>query len=50
LVEEQLSRRPEGEARLEIGRKPDSIFNYRIEDFAVSGYAPQSHIAAPVAV
>ncbi|WP_313443215.1 thymidylate synthase [Novosphingobium sp.] len=50
LVEEQLSRRPEGEARLEIGRKPDSIFDYRIEDFAVSGYVPQSHIAAPVAV
>lgn len=50
LVEAQLSRRPKGEARLEIGRRPDSIFDYRIEDFAVSGYAPQAHIAAPVAV
>lgn len=50
LVEEQLSRQPEGEARLEISRRPDSIFDYRIEDFVVSGYAPQAHIAAPVAV
>jgi len=50
LVEEQLSREPSGEARLAILRKPESIFDYRIEDFEVSGYAPQAHIAAPVAV
>jgi thymidylate synthase len=50
LVEQQLARTPEGEARMTILRQPDSIFDYRIEDFAVTGYAPQSHIAAPVAV
>jgi thymidylate synthase len=50
LVEEQLARAPAGEARLEIRRRPDSIFDYRIEDFEVTGYAPQAHIAAPVAV
>ncbi len=50
LVEEQLSRTPSGEARLEITRNPESIFDYRIEDFQVSGYQPQAHIAAPVAV
>ncbi len=50
LVEEQLSRVPSGEARLEISRRPRSIFDYRIEDLAVEGYAPQAHIAAPVAV
>ena len=50
LVEEQLRRRPDGAATLEILRRPASIFEYRIEDFAVSGYAPQAHIAAPVAV
>lgn len=50
LVEEQLRRRPDGGATLEILRRPASIFDYRIEDFAVSGYAPQAHIAAPVAV
>ena len=50
LVEEQLSRAPFGAARLDIARRPDSIFDYRIEDFQVSGYVPQGHIAAPVAV
>ncbi len=50
LVEEQLRRAPAGEARLDFARKPASIFDYRIEDFIVSGYAPQAHIAAPVAV
>jgi thymidylate synthase len=50
LVEEQLSRQPSGTPRLEIVRKPDSIFDYRIEDFVVSGYEPQSAISAPVAV
>ena len=50
LVEEQLRRAPSGEARLEIVRQPASMFEYRIEDFSVSGYAPQAHIAAPVAV
>jgi len=50
LVETQLAREPSGEARMDILRKPDSIFEYRIVDFAVSGYTPQSAIAAPVAV
>jgi thymidylate synthase len=50
LVEEQLSRTPSGEARLDIVRQPESVFGYRIEDFEVSGYQPQAHIAAPVAV
>ncbi|MCW1431124.1 thymidylate synthase [Novosphingobium sp. JCM 18896] len=50
LVEEQLSRRPSGEARLEIARRPESMFDYRIEDFTVTGYVPQAHISAPVAV
>ena len=50
LVEEQITRTPSGAPRLEILRKPDSIFDYQISDFAVEDYAPQSHIAAPVAV
>ena len=50
LVEEQLSRVPEGDATLKIGRKPDTIFDYRFDDFEVAGYAPQAHIRAPVAV
>lgn len=50
LVEEQLSRTPSGDPRMEILRLPESIFAYRIEDFQVSGYEPQAHIPAPVAV
>ncbi len=50
LVEEQLARSPAGMAHLELARRPETIFDYRIEDFVVSGYAPQAHIAAPVAV
>ncbi|MBY0620115.1 thymidylate synthase [Sphingomonas ursincola] len=50
LVETQLARTPSGAPRLSIARRPESIFNYRIEDFEVRDYAPQAHIAAPVAV
>jgi thymidylate synthase len=47
---EQLSREPWPLPRLEILRKPDSIFDYRFEDFAVHGYQAHPHIKAPVAV
>lgn len=50
LVEEQLSRAPNGAPTLHLLRKPDTIFDYQIEDFEVRDYNPQSHIAAPVAV
>jgi thymidylate synthase len=50
LVEAQLTREPAGAPRLEIVRRPDSIFDFRIEDFSVLDYSPQAHISAPVAV
>lgn len=50
LVEEQLKRAPHGQPRLRLLRQPPSIFDYRIADFAIEDYAPQPHIAAPVAV
>jgi thymidylate synthase len=50
LVEEQLARTPAGSPKLHLLRKPDSIFDYKIEDFEVRDYEPQAHIAAPVAV
>lgn len=50
LVEEQLARTPAGSPRLRILRRPDDIFGYGFEDFAVEDYAPQAHIPAPVAV
>ena len=51
LVETQLARQPSGDApTLRFARRPDSIFDYRIEDFAVDDYAPQAPLSAPVAV
>ncbi len=50
LVEAQLGRIPQGAPVLNIAPRPESIFGYGIENFEVSGYAPQAAIAAPVAV
>ena len=50
LVETQLGRVPHGTPCLQIERRPESIFDYRIEDFQVLGYDPAAPIAAPVAV
>lgn len=50
LIEQQLTREPEGQPTLEIVKRPASIFDYTIDDFAVSDYAPQSALKAPIAV
>jgi len=50
LVTEQLSRVPSGSPKLRLLRRPPTIFDYTIDDFEVYDYAPQPHIAAPVAV
>lgn len=50
LVEEQLSRAPRGHPKLRLLRRPPTIFDYTIDDFAVEDYDPHPHIAAPVAV
>ncbi len=50
LVTEQLARIPGGAPKLRLTRRPATIFDYTIDDFAVDDYTPQSHIAAPVAV
>ncbi len=50
LVEEQLSRTPAGAPKLRLARRSASIFDYRFDDVAIDDYAPQPHIAAPVAV
>jgi thymidylate synthase len=49
-ADEQLSRQPRPLPRLEIRRRPPSIFEYRFEDFAILDYDPHPRIAAPVAV
>lgn len=50
LIAEQLGREPTGQPVLEITRRPETIFDYRIEDFEVHGYQPHPPIKAPVAV
>ena len=49
-VTEQLSREPRALPKLNILHKPDSIFDYNLEDFEVVDYNPHPGIKAPVAV
>ena len=49
-VKLQLSREPRPYPKLVIKRRPDSIFDYRFEDFEIVDYDPWPHIKAPVAV
>ncbi|HKD52707.1 MAG TPA: thymidylate synthase [Steroidobacteraceae bacterium] len=46
----QLARTPLPPPRLEIGRRPASLFEYRYEDFAFTNYQHHAAIRAPVAV
>ena len=47
---EQLQRQPLPMPRLAIKRRPESIFNYRFEDFEILNYECHPHIRAAVAV
>jgi len=49
-VELQLSRAPHPYPRLNIKRKPASLFEYEYEDFEIVDYQFHPHIKAPVAV
>lgn len=49
-VQLQLTRTPQPLPKLVIKRKPASIFDYRFDDIEITGYEPQPHIKAPVAV
>jgi thymidylate synthase len=49
-ITEQLTRTPYPLPKLVMKRKPDSIFDYRYEDFEIVGYQSHPHIAMPVAV
>ena len=46
----QLTRTPKTLPRLVIQRRPESIFDYRFEDFAIEGYDPDPHIKAAVSI
>lgn len=49
-VKLQLSREPRPYPQLVIKRRPDSIFDYKFEDFEIVGYDAHPTIKAPVAV
>lgn len=46
----QLTRTPKKLPTLKILRKPDSIFDYRFEDFEIVGYEADPNIPAPIAI
>lgn len=46
----QLSREPRPLPRMTLLRRPDSLFDFRYEDFRLDGYEPHRRIPAPVAV
>jgi len=49
-VDLQLTREPRTLPTLSLKRKPDSIFDYKFEDFEITGYDPYPTIKAPIAV
>ena len=49
-ADEQLAREPLPLPTLAIRRRPESIFDYRFEDFEILDYEAHPHIKAPVAV
>jgi len=46
----QLTRSPGPLPRLEFRRRPDSIFDYRFEDFVIEDYEAAPNIPAPISV
>ena len=49
-VATQLARQPKARPELKILRHPESIYDYRFEDFVLEGYDPEPNISAPVAI
>jgi thymidylate synthase len=49
-VKLQLTREPRPLPKLQFNRKPDSIYDYKFEDFEIVGYDPHPHIPAPVSI
>ena len=49
-AKEQLSRKPYELPKLNIKRKPDSIYDYAYEDFELVNYQCHPHIKAPISI
>ena len=49
-AQEQLSREPYPLPKLKIKTKPNSIFDYRFEDFELINYQSHPHIPAPISI
>lgn len=49
-VDEQLSRVPGALPRLNLRRRPPTVFDYQFDDFEILDYHAQPSIAAPIAV
>jgi len=49
-AKEQLSREPYELPKLNIKRKPDSIYNYAYDDFELVNYQCHPHIKAPISI
>lgn len=49
-VKLQLTRDPRPLPKLQFKRKPESIYDYKFEDFEIVGYDPHPHIPAPVSI
>ena len=49
-ADEQLQRSPLPLPRLAIKRRPESIFDYRFDDFEILNYECHPHIPAAVAI
>ncbi|AQW70418.1 thymidylate synthase [Pseudomonas sp. 17391] len=49
-VKTQIAREPRKLPELKLLRKPESIYDYKFEDFELVGYDPHPHIAAPVSI
>ena len=49
-VETLLQREPKALPKLHFKRRPESLLDYKYEDFVITGYDPHPPIKAPVAV
>jgi len=49
-AQQQLAREPLPQPRLVLKRKPESLFDYRFEDFELTNYRAHASIKAPIAV